>query len=250
MDNRQWSIEVRIERIKCCLRNRKRFRKTPTPWIFGPIQYIRSHLISGDRLCFITNWGIGKGAIDSSDERALGYIYETASILSCEAGAEFDLVLLLTDTHARLNNLKENLIKSYCVDMRKLTGNYSCISLKYLSEIILHSGVTTAELFLLLENSDLISLWDGVSDPLQKRLVEQAERYCRSEKAETCAQQYVAQSVYESAIITKYFGQVIYLAHQPPELYFLQPALPTIYTFLDPDRRSVKPWFNRDVLVS
>lgn len=189
---------------------------------------------SGQHCHLIAYWGIWRDGDFGGDERALlEGLSRVAQILADALAIDASVQLIVTDTHARLNGVPQELIDGCMVALK--ASHLPGVRPSWMSQIA--SSVPDG----------------GVIDTLRavpggERLLDQACRQAAKlfpgEDAQARAFAYVAANLNEAPNIFGQWPSGIFFHIGPPELKLMLPSLPMLYGFAGPKSRTSKPWFS------
>jgi hypothetical protein len=211
---------------------------------FDTVHILYGHKITKSPLRFVNYWGIGtKTALTEDEKSALRFQKQWLDSLCELLGVEAEIVYIITDTHAMVNNIPRDIIHSYSKSVEAELKNYG-YKVEYLSSLYksygiddIISSIKAYDISLYEENSSYQSILRGLKIQSTLRSYENdAEAYIDYFKA----------NMIENSFIEDKYAKYIFITYAPPETKFLLPHLAKLYTYVDKKRRVERPWFKKD----
>jgi hypothetical protein len=209
--------------------------------------YLRAALLFNTPLRLISYWGVGTRAnCGRHEEEALAFLCEWLAELTSILGLSYELEFLITDTHARINDVPEATLDSYAVSAEELlsrNGFRAHITSHWIRNRIQNEGETLASNFPVSE-AEWLQLPDGWRDELKRcaSLRQNGKRVSDEQ-----ALRYYRENLIESAIVGRELPGYALISYQNPELDFLLPPLPAIYAYVGPNQLAKRPWFREEI---
>jgi len=243
------TLDSRVEpRIHDCLeflrdgrlfRMRKAHRRR-----FAP--YLRTALLLGLPLRFLSYWGIGrKPQCGEPEARAFEFLNGWLDTLSEIAGLDHTVEFLLTDTHAAINGIPPDTARDYAESTRRFLdahGHRSQLMSEWMREHTNRDPAAWLESFAI-DEAD----WRAVPHSWKSALERCAALRVNGDKPPAiAARQYYAVNLAESVLIAHFLPGHALISYQNPELDFLLPPLPKVYTYVGPKHRVRRPWFDEE----
>jgi hypothetical protein len=185
----------------------------------------------------LTFWGIGwKSAALESDRLGMAHLGLIAATLQNVLRRGTRVILLLGDTHARANEVPDEIIQSYGDSIRKLAKEF-LFSICELSSLDSVASKTFGDQDLTQEERVLYA-------PEQLHY-EKSARHLHSDNFELRARKYFAVRYRERMIIATQFPDAVLASPDIVQRAALTPPLPTFFINILPYARlrKLKPWF-------
>jgi L-tyrosine isonitrile synthase len=185
-------------------------------------------------LSFVLYWGKGPRRHAAGPERdCLNFLRSMLDRIAAIHAPGAELELLLTDTHAKLNNHPQSTIEDYFMSVRTAAGN---------------CGFSTRLLSSLMSNHPLIASDNCCTIPSEKTLnaliTSAAKWYGGSDTPRTGALAYYAMNMREKTVVEKFYAKAIFITFNGSNLNSLFPEkLPVFYMYSVRKGCAVKPWF-------
>lgn len=198
-------------------------------------EVIKNNIAQKNPIKFVMYWGKGKKETSNDkEEKALTYLYKMLSKVESIYPVGFNLVIVFTDTHARLNGYTEKEIKRYYDSVKKLSSKYN-FNFLYLSELVEYKEEV------LLEKVEDIKIHPKLMDSL----INSSKKHFKKEKDFVLgAKLYYLQNQIEKKVIDETFSDSIFLTYNSNELDGILPEqIPIFYMYSLKKGTSIKPWF-------
>jgi len=233
----------RLDRdLSVLMSDRGRFRRLPRSWARSLRDRLRVASVSGGRLDFLLEWGLGSnvewGQEDSNAlQNALNITNAVSRLVACDAV----LTLIVTDTHAAINGLPQSEWREYANSVSSNAAQQG-VATEMLSGVLGNSLYETSheclDLFI-----DREAAWDSLTPFQCAELKARASRRSLQGDPQIAAKLYVQASLVEGVKILARWPGAIGLTYHTPNFGFLVPPLPTIFMFVEPGRVVGRPWF-------
>lgn len=222
--------------------DRSRFRKAPAPWYRVLEERLLGAAISKEALRMYALWGFGrKDSVAAADIEAMDFLSDTTTRVASCLGIESTLHLILTDTHATVNQVNPEVINSYA---RSVTATAECrgIQCSLMSDLMVNVvGCHWKTIFNSWDPDRRV--WNHLSSATRDELTRRAQESSQAADSVACAIEYVRTATFESLVLNRRVQQGVLLTYHTPNFAFLLPAVPIIFTFVGNKRKSKRPWF-------
>ena len=183
---------------------------------------------------FVLYWGKGPRAqIAAPDHNCLGYLAAFSAAIAREYVNGARMVLIFTDTHARLNGHSDDHQHRYFSAVAEAATRHG-FSHTYLSLVLRESGVSSV-------------VDDNVEIPLEFReqLLRSADRWYRGcDSSSAGALAYYRQNMSERRAVESVYPHAIFVTFNGSDARMLfPPSLPVFYMYAQRKGCAVKPWF-------
>lgn len=185
-------------------------------------------------ISFVLYWGKGRRRhIAAPDLQCLDFITGFAARIGDVYAPGARLTLLLTDTHATLNDHHPSAIDCYFAEIAAAATKRR-LETRRLSDVVAT-----------LPRSDYPSDVEGVPEGMRAQLVVCAEKwYGGPGDAETGAARYLAMNMVEKAAVEREYPQSVFVTFNGRDYRMLFPDhLPIVYMYSIKKGTAVKPWF-------
>jgi len=200
---------------------------------------LRSQKFTNKELRFLSYWGIGyKHKLDEIDINAIKFQKQWMDNLSEILGLDYRIQYIITDTHAKINNIPFKIIDSYSQSLIDYT-KHSKIDVIQSSTLLKRYGIF--DIFEHIKKYNIDSLLENSS---YKSIMRGLEKQSKSYENRGDPLDYFKCNMIENAIIEEEYSKYIFVTYGVPETKFLLPNLPKIYTYVDKKRQIKRPWFN------
>lgn len=237
------TLQERLHAITEFLGNSRYFRKLPKPWSYPVSQYLIGCILGGWDLQIVVQWGIGtRGNTTDAEERAISNLCVVRDNLCTSLELKSCRVsMLLTDTHALNNGVKEDIVDSYSAAVANMCRGLGW-PIRRFSSLLDENAKRQLKLI----HEDLLFLesrWNLLSPALRSRLVQNAQRRSALGDPSWSAKRYVAICECEGYFVAHTYPSTLLLSYQAPELAFLLPSMPTLLAHVEAGGFKKRPWY-------
>ncbi len=181
---------------------------------------------------FVSFWGAGfKAKVGASDRRAVAHAVHLCATIGARLEAPTRLTLLLTDTHARLNEIPRECAEAYMASMSALAAAFRVDTMR-LSELPGYDRI---------EQRDV-----GLPDDAVKGMSRYTRAAHRFGLGQEGAIRYLRLRRSERKLVSQQFPDAILLSGDRPSDKFLLPELPTVFFYTGGPGNNHKPWLEAE----
>ena len=196
------------------------------------------------KIKFVMYWGVGeKNNIDEFDISAIKFQKKWLDEFSKIIGLEYEVDYIISDTHAYINSIPNYLTQNYIKSVENILCDYgynvimsSTLLHKYNIDII--QAINSYDINNILENNSYSSMIKGLKQQAE------SHSYINDDKSYIS---YFKANLIENSLISEEYSKHIFITYKPPQEKMFLPSLPKIYTFVDINQETKRPWFhNKD----
>src|ERR1035441_5774347 len=235
------SIEKTLQQTMLFLRDENVFRSRRRD-IGTLVSAFRSRMLFSDPISFIAYWGIGKKRkVGAAEKEAIAFQQEWLQRLQRLLLVPITVEFLLTDTHAKVNGIPDELANEYISSTTEFLVGYGYKSI-CMSEFLARgmSGRPSAIISeYVVDSND----WAALPTAMTSELERLAHKRSAWGEARSSAIEYYRQNIIESANISLVRPTDIFLTYQLPSMGFMTPCLPHLHTYVSSGRNVRRPWF-------
>lgn len=235
------SVEQRLQEVVSFLRDEDLFRLRRRE-IATLISAFRARLLYGSPLSLIAYWGIGtKRKIGEPEREAVAFQQQWMNRLVQLLALPLEVEFLLTDTHARVNHIPQELADEYIIsasDFLDGCGYKLSLMSAFLASREREGATEPASNFTI--NADD---WATLPPATRAEFERLARKRSAHDSAQSAAIAYYRQNLIESAHLSLRRSTCIFLTYQMPSMSFMAPCLPSIHTYVSGGRNVRRPWF-------